>query len=59
MAAQVHVAATSTAGRSTAVALCGRLVGRMNLASTSDHATCPKCATEALIRETTPSTMEG
>ncbi len=38
-----HLAGGSVAGRSTAVAKCGRLVGRLALTDSRAAADCPKC----------------
>lgn len=44
-----HEAATSTAGRMSVVALCGRLVGRLSLTSGS-AVTCPKCLAKQEVK---------
>lgn len=45
----LHVARGSMAGQFSAVALCGRLVGRLSLLNTleADRVTCPKCKAKA------------
>jgi hypothetical protein len=45
----LHIARGRTAGMYSAVALCGRLVGRMSLVG-PDEATCEKCQVEALVQ---------
>ena len=49
MGKYLHIPYGDTSGRMTAVALCGRLVGRMSLTNEA-NATCTKCIAESLAR---------